>query len=132
MPKITSAATILLVKDVVHSANWYIDKLGFSNAEFYGNPINFAIIQRDGYHIMFSKADPMLIKPNWKIAEKTSNIFFWVDDIETLYKEYIDKGATIDYELYIAPWGGKEFGINDPDEYDISFGEILTNNIEGT
>ena len=73
MPKITSAATILLVTDVVHSANWYTDKLGFSNAEFYGDPINFAIIERDGYHIMFSKADPTLIKPNWKIAEKTSN-----------------------------------------------------------
>ncbi len=129
MPKLTSTAAILLVKDVVLSANYYKDKLGFINIKFYGNPINFAIAQRDAQRIMFSQADATLIKPNWKIADKTSNVFFWVDDIETLYKEFIDNGATIDYELYVAPWGGKEFGINDLDEYDITFGEIVNNNL---
>ena len=48
MPNITAAATILLVKDVVHSANWYRDKLGFSIVAFYGEPPGFAIVQREG------------------------------------------------------------------------------------
>ena len=125
MPKITAAATILLVKDVVYSANWYRDKLGFTIAAFYGDPAGFAIIERDGHYIMLSRADANLITPNWKIADKTSNIYLWVDDVETLYKEFISAGATIDYELYLAPWNVKEFGISDPDEYDISFGEII-------
>jgi uncharacterized glyoxalase superfamily protein PhnB len=125
MPSITAAATLLLVKDPVHSANWYRDKLGFSIAAFYGDPPHFAIVERNGHYLMFNTADPALIKPNWKIADKTSNAYFWVDDVETLYKEFIASGATIDYELYSTPWGVKEFGINDPDEYDISFGEII-------
>ncbi len=34
-------------------------------------------------------------------------------------------GATIDYELGMKPYGVKEFGINDPDGYDIAFGQIM-------
>ena len=74
---------------------------------------------------MLQKTPAALIKPNWKIVEKTNNIYFWVDDAETLYKQFIESGATIDYTLYETPWGTKEFGINDPDEYDVTFGEIL-------
>ncbi|MBE9460575.1 VOC family protein [Dyadobacter subterraneus] len=123
MPKLTSAATILLVKDVIYSVNWYTNKLGFSNAEFYGNPAECAIIERDENYIMLSQADPELFKSHRKAVKKTNKIFFWVDDIEELYNEFRDKDANIGYELYLAPWGGKEFGINDPDEYDIFFGE---------
>jgi catechol 2,3-dioxygenase-like lactoylglutathione lyase family enzyme len=126
MASLTNAATILLVTDVEHSCNWYRDKLGFTIVELYGMPVHTAFIQRDGFYIMFIRAaDSALIKPNWKISDKTSNIYFWVNDIETLYKEFIAAGANIDYELYPTPWGVKEFGINDPDEYDIAFGEII-------
>ena len=125
MPSITAAATILLVKNVVDSASWYRDKLGFSLVDYYGDPTGFAIIQRDGHYLMFHTVDEKLIQPNWKIADKTSNVYFWVKDIETLYADFIERGATIDYTLYTAPWGVKEFGINDPDGYDISFGEII-------
>lgn len=123
--KLTGSAPILLVKDVVTSAEHYRDKLGFIISDIYGEPPNFAIIQRDEQYLMFSKAPKELIKPNWKIVEKTSNVYFWVNDVETLYKEFIDNGASIDYSLYTTPYGIKEFGINDPDEYDIAFGEII-------
>lgn len=126
MPTLKGSAPVLLVKDVLHSANWYKDKLGFTISGLYGHPPYFAILHRDGHYLMFQKADPLLIKPNWKLVEKTNNVYFWVDDVETLYKEFIASGATIDYELYATPWGTKEFGINDPDEYDITFGEIVS------
>jgi catechol 2,3-dioxygenase-like lactoylglutathione lyase family enzyme len=124
MPKITAAAPVLLVKDVTVSAEWYRDKLGFTIVEYYGTPPNFVITQRDGHYLMFRKSENEF-KPNWKIVEKTSDVYFWVDDVETLYKEFIKSGAKIDYELYTAPYGVREFGVNDPDEYDISFGEII-------
>ena len=125
MAKLLASAAILLVKDVVHSANWYRDKLGFSIAGLYHDPPGFGIIERDGQYIMLQKTNPALIKPNWKIVDKTNNIYFWVEDVDTLYKQFIEAGATIDYTLYETPWGTKEFGINDPDEYDVTFGEIL-------
>ncbi len=123
--KLTGSAPILLVKDIIVSVEHYRDKLGFTVSEIYGKPPDFAVIQRDEQHLMFAKSPGDKIIPNWKSVEKTSNVYFWVNDIEALYKEFIDNGATIDYSLYTAPYGVKEFGINDPDEYDIAFGEII-------
>lgn len=123
--KIISSASILLVKDVVYSANWYRDKCGFEITKFYGEPPSFCILQRDGYYLMFAKCSPDKIIPNWKSVEATSNVYFWVDDVEEIYNEFVKNGATIDYELCIQPYGVKEFGINDPDGYDIAFGEVM-------
>ena len=123
--KLTGVAPILLVNDINVSVDYYRDTMGFSVIEIYGSPANFALIQRDDLVLMFAKAPPDLIKPNWKIVEKTCNVYFWVNDVESLYKEFIDNGAIIDYSLYTAPYGVKEFGISDPDEYDIAFGEII-------
>jgi uncharacterized glyoxalase superfamily protein PhnB len=123
--KLTGSAAILLVKDVVYTVKWYTEKLGFSCSNLYGNPPSFAIVHRDNKYIMFAEAPPDKIIPNWKIRDKTSNVYFWVDDVESLYNEFKSSGATIDYELCIQPYGVKEFGINDPDGYDIAFGQVL-------
>jgi catechol 2,3-dioxygenase-like lactoylglutathione lyase family enzyme len=123
--KIISSSPVLLVKDVVKSAEWYKDKCGFQINNCYGEPVSFAIINRDGYYLMFAKCEAEKIVPNWKLVDKTPNAYFWVDDVEAIYKEFISNGSTIDYELCIQPYGVKEFGINDPDGYDVSFGEII-------
>lgn len=118
-------AAILLVKDVEVSANWYRDKLGFEIDAFYGSPVGFGIVHRNNQYLMFCKCPPEKIKPNWKVVDKTSNVYFWVDDVETLYNEYKANGISFDWDLCIQPYGVKEFGINDPDEYDIAFGQVL-------
>ncbi|MEI9911557.1 MAG: VOC family protein [Bacteroidota bacterium] len=124
--KLTASAPILLVKDVIYSANWYRDKLGFEIAGFYGEPPGFAIIQRDHMYVMFCKCPLEKIIANWKVVDKTSNVYFWVDDVEKLYEEYKASGATIDWDLCTQPYGVKEFGINDPEEYDIAFGQVIS------
>ncbi len=124
--KLTGSAPILLVSDVVASANWYRDKLGFNYDEFYGEPPQFCILNRDNFYLMLSQVkDKSEIKPHWKLVEKMWNIYFWVDDAEAIYEEFKSSGATIDYTLYVTPYNVKEFGINDPDGYDIAFGQIL-------
>ncbi|MDQ3020289.1 MAG: hypothetical protein M3R36_06935 [Bacteroidota bacterium] len=62
--KIISSAPILLVKDVVHSANWYKDKCGFEINKFYGEPSIFCIINRNEFYLMFAKCQPDKIVPN--------------------------------------------------------------------
>jgi uncharacterized glyoxalase superfamily protein PhnB len=123
--KIISSASILLAKDVTLSAEWYRDRCGFTIENYYGDPPTYCIISRDGYYLMFAKCPAEKIVPNWKNVQKTSNVYFWVDDVETLYNEFVSIGATIDWHLCIQPYGVKEFGINDPDGYDIAFGEIM-------
>jgi len=129
-PKIIASSSILLVKDVTASAIWYKDKCGFTIDSFYGDPPTFGIIGRDGFHLMFAKCPPEKIVPNWKNVQATSNVYFWVNDVESIYKEFVSNGATIDWDLCIQPYGVKEFGINDPDGYDVAFGEILKDHIK--
>lgn len=123
--KLTANSAILLVKDVEKSVNWYKDKLGFEFVNFFGNPVHFGIIHRNNQYLMFQKCSPEKINPHWKIVDKTSNVYFWVDDAEALYNEFKSRGVSFDWDLCIQPYGVKEFGINDPDEYDIAFGQIL-------
>ncbi|MGI9380237.1 MAG: hypothetical protein ACR2OW_11350 [Methyloligellaceae bacterium] len=55
--RLISGAPILLVADVVASANYYRDKLGFSYERFWGEPQSFCIVSRDGCSIMLKQVD---------------------------------------------------------------------------
>jgi uncharacterized glyoxalase superfamily protein PhnB len=125
MSKLTSCAPVLLVKDIPEAVEYYREKLGFEYGEMYGDPPAFAICARDGFDIMFSKAPPEAVIPNWKVVDKIWNVYYRVDDAEALYKELIERGAKIDYTLYKTPYNMLEFGINDINGYDIAFGQIL-------
>lgn len=124
--KITASAPILLVKDVIKSAEYFRDKLGFIHQTLYGEPTDFAIVRRDGFAVMLAQLGTNRTSiPYWQIVEKMWNIYFWVDDAEALYAEFQASGAIIDYSLYTTPYGIKEFGVQDLDSHDIAFGQIL-------
>ncbi len=122
--KITQSATILLTKDIVSSARYFEEKVGFS-ADLFGAPPNFAILEHGNARLMLAlTGKDVEIVPNWKLCDKTSDVYFWVDNIHEVYKELQDKGAIIDFSLYLAPWGVWEFGIQDLDNHDITFGQM--------
>jgi hypothetical protein len=74
---------------------------------------------------MLANADGDKIVPFWKIRDKTPNAYFWVDDADALYAEMKAKGARMDYGPCTQPYGIREFGIQDLDEHDIGFGQVL-------
>ena len=122
--RLTSSAPVLLVRDVVAAAAYYRDALGFSYNRFWGEPPDFVILNRDGMCVMLDQAPVShVIVPNWKIDPNIWNIYFWVDDIDLLYSELRARGAKIDYELGLKPYGVREFGVQDLDDYDIGFGQ---------
>lgn len=125
-PKLTGSAPILLVKDVVTSANYYRDKVGFSYDRLWGDPPGFCILNRDGYNLMLSRVhDSKDIRPHYKIVQNMWNVYFWVDDATKMYEEMKQSGARIDYHLGKKDYGCLEFGIQDVDGYDIAFGQIV-------
>lgn len=125
-PKIVGSAPILLVRDVVASANYYRDKVGFNYEQFWGEPPRFCVLSRDNFHLMLNGVDdPKLIVPHHKVAEKLWNVYLWVDDADAAYKELAGRGAIIDYELCNQPYGCREFGIQDLDGYEIAFGQDM-------
>lgn len=126
MPKITGSAPVLLVTDVVASANYFRDSIGFQYDQFYGDPPCFCITHRDGHYLMLAQVDdPQKITPYWKLRSHTWNAYFWVDDADALYHEFVAAGAKIDYGLCNQPYGIREFGIQDLDGHDIGFGQPI-------
>jgi hypothetical protein len=120
-----AVAPILMVSDFNASLAYWRDKVGF-DGETWGDPPGFAILQRGGARICLAHADDgATIVPNWRLSEKMSNVYVWVDDAKALYEELKARGAIIDWDLYEAPYGVLEFGIQDLDDQDIAFGQVL-------
>lgn len=124
--KLTGHAPVLLVQDMRKALEYWRDKMGFTDQTPYGEPPYFAIIRRDGLAVMLSQLGAgKSVTPHWQVVEKMWNVYFWVDDADALYAEFQKSGAIIDYTLYTTPWGTKEFGIQDLEDNDIGFGQIL-------
>ena len=93
----------------------------------YGDPPDFAVADRDAVRILLALADqPERLVPNWRIVDKMWNAYIVVDDVDAVYAEVQERGAGIDYSLYDAPTGFREFGVQDPDGHDIAFGQPLS------
>ena len=124
--RIIGSAPILLVKDVVASANYYRDRIGFTYDRFWGDPPCFCILNRDGFHLMLSQVeDSNYVVPHYKAVEKMWNVYFWVNDVNRLHAELKERGANIDYGICDQPYGCREFGIQDLDGYDVAFGQDI-------
>jgi catechol 2,3-dioxygenase-like lactoylglutathione lyase family enzyme len=123
--KLTGSSAVLLVADIDRSAAYYRDRLGFS-CELHGDPPDFIVARRDDVIVLMAHCpDPERIVPNWRIVDNVWNLFIRVDDVDAIYAELRERGATIDYTLYNAPSGFREFGVQDPDGHDIAIAQPI-------
>jgi predicted enzyme related to lactoylglutathione lyase len=124
--RLTGSSAVLLVADIERAAEFYSECLGFS-CQRSGDPPNFLAAERDDASILMALCeDPSQIVPNWQIVSAIWNVYVRVDDVDALYAEIQERGAPIDYSLYDAPHGFREFGVQDPDGHDIAFGQPLS------
>src|SRR6266513_1827429 len=125
MPTLTAISPVLLVADIRRSVAYYTDRLGFEG-DLYGDPPDFATVTRDGETILLAFApDPAKLVPHWQIVDKVWNVYIRVDDVDAIYAEVQERGAEIDYTIYDAPSGFREFGVQDPDGHDIALGQRI-------
>jgi uncharacterized glyoxalase superfamily protein PhnB len=123
--RITGISPVLLVAELERAVAYYRDRLGFE-CETHGDPPDFATANRDGETILLALAeDTERLVPHWQIVEKMWNVYIRVDDVDAVYAEVQERGAPIDYSLYDAPHGFREFGVTDPDGHDIAFGQRI-------
>jgi predicted enzyme related to lactoylglutathione lyase len=126
MARLTGVSPVLLVADLDRSVSFFRDRLGFE-CQVHGHPPSFATTRRDEAIFLLALApDAERIVPNWKIVDKTWNAYVRVDDVDAVYAEVQERGAEIDYGIYDAPHGFREFGVQDPDGHDIAFGQPLS------
>lgn len=126
MTTIKSGASVFLVDDIIASANYYRDKLGFRYDQFWGEPPDFCMAWRDEQCIMLSKVkDISLIRPVSSVRDVIWDAYFWIDDCDAMYEELNERGAQFHYEPTLKPYGVKEFAVTDLDNYRIAFGEEM-------
>ena len=125
MAVLTGVSPVLLVADLQRSVDYFGNCLGFE-CHVFGDPPNFATAARDAAVILIALSDqPERLIPHWQIVDKMWNVYIRVDDVDAIYAELQKRGAVIDYTIYNAPHGFREFGVQDPDGHDIAFGQRL-------
>jgi catechol 2,3-dioxygenase-like lactoylglutathione lyase family enzyme len=95
--KLKRIAPQLVVSDVVKTAEWYRDKLGFTVLGYFGDPPVYAIVERDDVEIHFGRADKgAQAQLNERVREGSGNDFYiWVSDIDVLHEELLGRGVSV-------------------------------------
>ena len=88
-------ATIFVVDDVVKTAEYYRDVLGFELLSYFADPPVYAIVARGAAEMHFGKADGEAQNPNRETRKTSFDAYIWVDDIQGLYEEMLTAGANI-------------------------------------
>ena len=122
-------APYFIVDDVVATANFYRDKLGFHYDRFWGEPPCFCMVHRNGVILMLSQLEGQTGKmhPNRLSdpAGESWDAYVWVESADALYAEFQAKGVKIAREICDQPYGNREFDIEDCNGYRLSFGSDL-------
>ena len=124
MPRITGVAAFFLVADVVQSAEYYRDKLGFRIVGyFFEEPPVFAMVGRDDQVIMLSLMGAGRGGSNRNYKGDALDAYLWTDDVEGLHAEFQRDGADIVAPPVLRIYGMKELEVRDLDGYVLCFGE---------
>jgi predicted enzyme related to lactoylglutathione lyase len=120
-----AVAPYFLVDDVVATAHYYRDKLGFTFERFWGEPPCFCMVTRGGVVIMLSQSTTTgVMRPN-PVADperEAWDAYVWVDDADALYAEFRSRGVRIAREICDQPYGCRDFDVEDCNGYRLGFG----------
>jgi predicted enzyme related to lactoylglutathione lyase len=121
-------APYFIVDDVVTTANYYRDKLGFQYERFWGEPPCFCMVYRAGIVIMLGQFEKTgLMRPN-RIADPEGgawDAYVWIDNADALYAEFKSKGVKIVRGICNQHYGCRDFDVEDCNGYRLCFGQNL-------
>ena len=122
-PRVTSFAPQFLVDDLQRSIAYY-QKIGFT----FGEPWDgfYAIGYLDGLELHLKEAPKNQAERQYRRDNEHLDASAGVDGIEAFYEQCVANGATIIKPLTATAWGTKDFYVEDPDGYIVSFGGLST------
>lgn len=118
-PRITSFAPQFLVDDLARSIAFY-RTLGFA----FGEPWDgfYAIGQVDGLELHLKEAPKSEAARRHRREHEHLDAAAGVDGIEAFHEQCAANGVRIIKPLAATAWGTKDFYVEDPDGYIVSFG----------
>jgi uncharacterized glyoxalase superfamily protein PhnB len=125
--KVYGIAPYFIVDDILQSAEFYRDKLGFYFDRVWGEPPQFVIVHRDGAYIMLkSVGSSGHVHPNNRLnANACWDAYIWVKDADALYDELRSRGVKITRTIENAHYGCRDFDVEDNSGYILCFGQDL-------
>jgi predicted enzyme related to lactoylglutathione lyase len=123
-----NAAPYFIVDDVVATANFYRDQLGFRYEQMWGDPPCFTILHRNRAHIMLSQPErPGSMRPNSTVDPEQTiwDAYIWIDNADALYEEFTRQGVTITAPICDQPYGCREFTIRHCNGYTKGLGQHM-------
>jgi len=121
--RVTSFAPQFLVDDLERSIVYY-RKIGFS----FDDPWEgfYAIGYLNGLEVHLKEAPKNQADRQWRRDHEHLDAAAGVDGIEAFYEQCLANGVTVIKPLAPTAWGTKDFYVEDPDGYIISFGGRAT------
>jgi hypothetical protein len=121
-------APYFIVDDVMATANYYRDKLGFKYERFWGEPPCFCMVHRNGIVIMVSQFEKTgLMRPNHVVDPERGawDAYIWIDNADALHAEFMSKEVKIARGICDQPYGCRDFEVEDCNGYRLCFGQDL-------
>lgn len=112
------SAVIFPVRNLAQSIDFYTKKLGFEKTFEWGEPMYYAVVKRGGVGIHLTKRSDGGIPSKYHRA-----LYVFVNDIERINKEFKDRNVKIVNDLKDRDYRMKDFDIEDPDGFIITFGK---------
>jgi uncharacterized glyoxalase superfamily protein PhnB len=120
--RLASMVPMVFVSDVAKSTEFYQMALGFKvlNTYEWQGQLNWVFLQADAVNLMLLAAE----EPFGERQSRDLILYFYPDDIEALYADLVQKGFAVS-ELSVSFYSMKEFRLEDPDGYELCFGQAV-------
>ena len=104
---------ILNVKDLPAAMDYYVQKLGFEKYWDWGDPPTFGCVRRGKVEIFMCQGGQ---------GQSGTWMSIFTSDVDALYEDYKQRGATILEPPTDYPWGVREMLVGDPDGHRLRIG----------
>ena len=133
LKRIKRPSAIPVLESVSRAVDYYRDKLGFDVDLYDTLPEHYGFAQRDSCGIHFAFWKGVSPSPNSKaVPPDMFDLYVYVEDVEGLYDELVDRGAEIVHGPVDQGYGTHEFRVRDPHGYILAFGRQLVGTSEPT
>ena len=109
--------SVFRVFDIKLSKEFYQNELGFKVIFEWGDPVDYAMVQRDEIKIHLAQSD---VVPSTDKNFRTIYIFTY--DVDLLFEELQSKNVDMINGIANRDYGMRDFDIRDPDGNIITFG----------
>ena len=112
------SAAILPVSDLHKSIDFYTGKLGFEKTFEWGQPPYYAVVKRGGVGIHLTKRADGNRPSKYHRA-----VYIFVNDVDEVYKQCRNNEVKIVNDIEDRDYKMKDFDIEDPEGFIITFGK---------